>query len=172
MAMYNMQCPMALRRLKEVGMPATLEHGVRKDRDATASTAIAVAETVQHFITAMDSLKLNMVAVDQIYPLLSDLVQSMMKVGEGGEAGGGAGGVGGCRCAALGGGAAALLLRWASGGASRSCRPAVAAALSPAQPVSSHSAAPPAHHPLHHTCPHRSRRCRRTSTARRRRAAG
>lgn len=30
---------------------------------------------------AMDSLKLNMVAVDQIYPLLSDLVQAMMKVG-------------------------------------------------------------------------------------------
>lgn len=29
----------------------------------------------------MDSLKLNMVAVDQIYPLLSDLVQAMMKVG-------------------------------------------------------------------------------------------
>lgn len=31
----------------------------------------------------MDSLKLNMVAVDQIYPLLSDLVQAMMKVGAG-----------------------------------------------------------------------------------------
>jgi len=30
----------------------------------------------------MDSLKLNMVAVDQIYPLLSDLVQAMMKVRE------------------------------------------------------------------------------------------
>ncbi len=35
----------------------------------------------QHFITAMDSLKLNMVAVDQIFPLLSDLVSAMMKVG-------------------------------------------------------------------------------------------
>jgi hypothetical protein len=28
--------------------------------------ARAVAETVQHFITAMDSLKLNLVAVDQV----------------------------------------------------------------------------------------------------------
>ncbi len=28
----------------------------------------------------MDSLKLNMVAVDQIHPLLSDLVQSLGKV--------------------------------------------------------------------------------------------
>jgi ESCRT-I complex subunit VPS28 len=81
MATYNMQCPMAAKRLIHSGMPATIEHNIRPARDSTASTAIAVAETVQHFITAMDSLKLNMVAVDQIYPLLSDLVQAMMKVG-------------------------------------------------------------------------------------------
>ena len=31
-----------------------------------SNSAVAVAETVQHFITAMDSLKLNMVAVDQV----------------------------------------------------------------------------------------------------------
>lgn len=80
MSIYNMQCPMAANRLK-VGYPATKQHDVRLSHDGTASTAIAVAETVQHFITAMDSLKLNMVAVDQIYPLLSDLVTAMMKVG-------------------------------------------------------------------------------------------
>lgn len=62
MATYNMQCPMAAKRLIHSGMPATIEHNVRPARDSTASTAIAVAETVQHFITAMDSLKLNMVA--------------------------------------------------------------------------------------------------------------
>jgi hypothetical protein len=39
-----------------------------------------VAETVQHFITAMDSLKLNMVAADQLQPLLSDLCESLHKV--------------------------------------------------------------------------------------------
>lgn len=80
MATYNMQCPMAAKRLIHSGMPATIEHNVRPRPDQPQSTAIAVAETVQHFITAMDSLKLNMVAVDQIYPLLSDLVQAMMKV--------------------------------------------------------------------------------------------
>ena len=41
---------------------------------------MSIAETVQHFITTMDSLKLNMVAVDQIYPLLSDLVQALNRV--------------------------------------------------------------------------------------------
>ena len=35
-----------------------------------SNSAVAVAETVQHFITAMDSLKLNMVAVDQVSTLL------------------------------------------------------------------------------------------------------
>ncbi|KAI3438157.1 hypothetical protein D9Q98_000595 [Chlorella vulgaris] len=80
MSTYNMQCPMAAKRLIYSGMPATIEHNVRPGRGATAGAAIAVAETVQHFITAMDSLKLNMAAVDQIYPLLSDLVQAMMKV--------------------------------------------------------------------------------------------
>jgi ESCRT-I complex subunit VPS28 len=39
-----------------------------------------VAETVQHFITAMDALKLNMVAVDQLHPLMNDLVESLQRV--------------------------------------------------------------------------------------------
>ena len=39
-----------------------------------SNSAVAVAETVQHFITAMDSLKLNMVAVDQV-PMLFPLTQ-------------------------------------------------------------------------------------------------
>ena len=47
---------------------------------STSTTGITsakyVAEAVQHFITLMDSLKLNMVAVDQLHPLLSDLVFS------------------------------------------------------------------------------------------------
>ena len=78
MATYNMQCPMAARRLIHSGMPATIEHG--KPMGSSSSAAVAVAETVQHFITTMDSLKLNMVAVDQVYPLLTDLVQSLNKV--------------------------------------------------------------------------------------------
>jgi hypothetical protein len=34
--------------------------------EGSGGGARAVAETVQHFITAMDSLKLNLVAVDQV----------------------------------------------------------------------------------------------------------
>eukprot|EP01089_Gocevia_fonbrunei_P000947 TRINITY_DN10914_c0_g1_i1.p1 TRINITY_DN10914_c0_g1~~TRINITY_DN10914_c0_g1_i1.p1 ORF type:complete len:198 (+),score=35.62 TRINITY_DN10914_c0_g1_i1:26-619(+) len=39
-----------------------------------------IAETVQFFITAMDSLKLNMVAVDQIHPLLNDVYSSLCNI--------------------------------------------------------------------------------------------
>lgn len=83
MLTYNMQCPMAAYRLLKSGMPATKQHDYATTRPADGSSAVSIAETVQHFITTMDSLKLNMVAVDQIYPLLSDLVQALNRVGLG-----------------------------------------------------------------------------------------
>ncbi|GAQ86421.1 Vacuolar protein sorting-associated protein [Klebsormidium nitens] len=79
MSAYKLECPAAVNRLLQSGLPATVEHG-RPVPGEGPSSAMAVAETVQHFITAMDSLKLSMVAVDQVYPLLSDLVSSMNRV--------------------------------------------------------------------------------------------
>ncbi|KAF5828560.1 subunit of the ESCRT-I complex [Dunaliella salina] len=78
---HNMQCPLAASRLIHVGMPATIEH-TSKQRSSAASApeAAAVAEAVQHFITTMDALKLNMVAIDQICPLLMDLMTSMDRI--------------------------------------------------------------------------------------------
>eukprot|EP01124_Arcella_intermedia_P035597 TRINITY_DN9118_c0_g1_i2.p1 TRINITY_DN9118_c0_g1~~TRINITY_DN9118_c0_g1_i2.p1 ORF type:complete len:173 (+),score=32.71 TRINITY_DN9118_c0_g1_i2:302-820(+) len=63
---YQIDAKMAFHRLVEEGIPHTGGSGDTK----------AVAETVQHFITLMDSLKLEMVAVDQIFPLLQDLIDS------------------------------------------------------------------------------------------------
>eukprot|EP00899_Mesostigma_viride_P004964 jgi/Mesvir1/14469/Mv05178-RA.1 len=77
MSEYNMRCPAAANRLLVSTVPATLEHARPRPADATA---LNVAEAVQHFITAMDNLRLNMVAVDQVYPLLNDLLQSLYKV--------------------------------------------------------------------------------------------
>ncbi|XP_008806759.2 vacuolar protein sorting-associated protein 28 homolog 1-like [Phoenix dactylifera] len=79
---YKMDCPAALNRLLVSGVPATVEHRA-SSASSSASSASAVAECVQHFITAMDSLKLNMVAVDQVHPLLSDLSSSLAKLGGG-----------------------------------------------------------------------------------------
>mmetsp|Transcript_14228 Transcript_14228/g.35155 ORF Transcript_14228/g.35155 Transcript_14228/m.35155 type:complete len:218 (-) Transcript_14228:349-1002(-) len=75
---YNMQCPLAATRLLHSGLPATIEH--KSKARTNDPEAASVAEAVQHFITAMDSLKLNMVAVDQICPILNDLMTSIMKV--------------------------------------------------------------------------------------------
>ncbi|KAL3694706.1 hypothetical protein R1sor_008357 [Riccia sorocarpa] len=77
MEAYKMDCPAAANRLLMSGVPATVEH---KSASSDTGTAVAVAECVQHYITAMDSLRLNMVAVDQVHPLLSDLVSSLSKV--------------------------------------------------------------------------------------------
>eukprot|EP01092_Planopodium_desertum_P007766 TRINITY_DN3216_c0_g1_i1.p1 TRINITY_DN3216_c0_g1~~TRINITY_DN3216_c0_g1_i1.p1 ORF type:complete len:166 (-),score=5.86 TRINITY_DN3216_c0_g1_i1:80-577(-) len=66
---YKLDCPTAYDRL--VNGPAH----EKKDNPKV------VAETVQHFITLMDSLKLNMIAVDQVSPLLADLNDSLNRVG-------------------------------------------------------------------------------------------
>ncbi len=42
--------------------------------------SIIVAETVQGFITAMDALKLQQRAVDEVQPLISELMNSLTKV--------------------------------------------------------------------------------------------
>ena len=92
---------MAVKRLIYSGLPATVEHGKTGGGSegsrrgggagfgggggagggASSASAVAVAESVQHFITSMDSLKLNMVAVDQVYPLLADLAAALGRVG-------------------------------------------------------------------------------------------
>ncbi|KAK9082176.1 hypothetical protein Syun_010572 [Stephania yunnanensis] len=76
---YKMDCPAALNRLVVSGVPATVEHRSAAAASATTSAA-TVAECVQHFITAMDTLKLNMVAVDQVHPVLADLLASLNKL--------------------------------------------------------------------------------------------
>ncbi|CAL9107111.1 unnamed protein product [Musa textilis] len=79
---YRLDAPAGINRLLVSGVPATVEHRAAGSSTAAASAA-AVAECVQHFITAMDSVKLNMVAVDQVHPLLSDLSTSLAKLGNG-----------------------------------------------------------------------------------------
>ncbi|KAL3624980.1 hypothetical protein CASFOL_031648 [Castilleja foliolosa] len=76
---YKLDCPSALNRLITSGVPATVEHRASFSMSGATSAAI-VAECVQNFITAMDSLKLNMVAVDQVHPLLADLSASINKL--------------------------------------------------------------------------------------------
>ncbi|KAI9221044.1 vacuolar protein sorting-associated [Blastocladiella britannica] len=76
---YNLSCPLAVNRLVKIGVPATVEHASADAPPDRSATAKHVAETVQHFITLMDAVKLGMVAVDQLHPMLSDLLAAMNK---------------------------------------------------------------------------------------------
>eukprot|EP00033_Pygsuia_biforma_P000886 GCRY01001025.1.p1 GENE.GCRY01001025.1~~GCRY01001025.1.p1 ORF type:complete len:213 (+),score=32.65 GCRY01001025.1:143-781(+) len=80
MKTYGLHCPAAKTRLLDSGVPATIEHGGTSDSSSAVNQAQHVAEAVQHFITAMDSLKLNMVATDQLRPCLEDLMDSLNKI--------------------------------------------------------------------------------------------
>lgn len=65
-----MDCPRAVERLLRLGVPATVLNPIQDDR----GEALKVAEAVQNFITAMDGVKLGQRAVDEIQPLISDIV--------------------------------------------------------------------------------------------------
>ena len=73
---YKLNTPAAHQRLVEIGVPATVEHSIESNKPSSKY----IAETVQLFITLMDSLKLNLYAVDQLHPQLSDLIQSIHRL--------------------------------------------------------------------------------------------
>eukprot|EP00160_Parvularia_atlantis_P016317 Unigene5122_Nuclearia_a/m.15720 Unigene5122_Nuclearia_a/g.15720 ORF Unigene5122_Nuclearia_a/g.15720 Unigene5122_Nuclearia_a/m.15720 type:complete len:226 (-) Unigene5122_Nuclearia_a:95-772(-) len=79
MQRYHLSAPAAVTRLLMTGVPATVEHSVTQTGERSQNEKY-VAETTQHFITLMDSLRLNLAAVDQIHPLLSDLMNSLNHV--------------------------------------------------------------------------------------------
>ena len=78
MDQYSMDCPRARERLLRHGVPATVLHAESR-AGAGAGEALA-AETTQHFITAMDALKLEERAVDSVQPLLQALMSSIARM--------------------------------------------------------------------------------------------
>ncbi len=76
MSEYHMDCPRAIERLLRLGVPATVLNPVQDDR----GEAIKVAETVQYFITAMDGVRLEQRAVDELQPMLTDIMTSLTRV--------------------------------------------------------------------------------------------
>ncbi|OQR90749.1 vacuolar protein sorting-associated protein 28 [Achlya hypogyna] len=73
---YRLDCPRAIERLVRLGVPATVVHNTT----SSSSDTVNVAQTVQHCITLSDYLKLNVRAVDEIQPLLSECMASLTKV--------------------------------------------------------------------------------------------
>ncbi|TYZ57327.1 hypothetical protein PybrP1_002919 [[Pythium] brassicae (nom. inval.)] len=76
LAQYRLDCPRALERLVRIGVPATVVHNTTSRK----TDSVNVAQTVQSFITVMDVLKLNIRAVDEIQPLVSEMMASLTQV--------------------------------------------------------------------------------------------
>mmetsp|Transcript_3029 Transcript_3029/g.7553 ORF Transcript_3029/g.7553 Transcript_3029/m.7553 type:complete len:208 (+) Transcript_3029:165-788(+) len=74
---YKMDCPLAQERLLGSGVPATVIYA-HSSKHASESVVIAT-EATQWFITAMDVLKLDQRAVDEVQPNISDLVKTLNK---------------------------------------------------------------------------------------------
>lgn len=71
---HGMLVPHAAEPIR-TGVPSTARNPTSDNR----TDATIVAETVQYFITAMDGLKLDMRSVDEIQPLVSELMTSLNK---------------------------------------------------------------------------------------------
>ncbi|EIE92275.1 hypothetical protein RO3G_17082 [Rhizopus delemar RA 99-880] len=76
---YKLSCPAAVSRFK-IGVPATYEHAIGDNKNDVGKSAKYIAESVLHFITLMDTLRLNRYAVDELHPILADLIQSLNNV--------------------------------------------------------------------------------------------
>ncbi|CAB9520814.1 protein sorting-associated protein 28 homolog [Seminavis robusta] len=77
MQIYQMDCPRARERLLVMGVPEIIKSGPEESK-----VAVSVAETVQAFITVMDAVKLEQRAVDELQPLLGDLMESITRLPE------------------------------------------------------------------------------------------
>ncbi|KAJ3292462.1 hypothetical protein HDU79_001417 [Rhizoclosmatium sp. JEL0117] len=77
---YKLICPAATKRLIEIGVPATVEHAVADSGASSRAHVKIVADITTCFITLMDCIKLNLTAMDQLHPLLSDLIQFLNKI--------------------------------------------------------------------------------------------
>jgi ESCRT-I complex subunit VPS28 len=73
----------AARRRVQQGHPADIAQEAASAEAARRSGVDpkTVAEAVQHFITLMDCLKLQQTAVDQLFPILNDVLATLKKIG-------------------------------------------------------------------------------------------
>ncbi|KAJ5070524.1 vacuolar protein sorting-associated protein [Anaeramoeba ignava] len=74
---YNVKFPSATHTLIEIGLPSTIEYARSSEKENNSGH---IAECVAFFITAMDSIKLNMIAADQIAPNLSEIYTALSKI--------------------------------------------------------------------------------------------
>jgi len=73
-------CALAAERLLTYGVPATVVHRSGDGQAGLALQARQAAEATQAFITAMDALKLEQRAVDEVQPLVADVMDRLTRL--------------------------------------------------------------------------------------------
>jgi ESCRT-I complex subunit VPS28 len=76
-----MEVPRATERIR-IGLPSTVTAPTHAATTSNSggSNGTLILEATQDFITFLDALKLQLLAKDQLHPLLSDVIQSVNKV--------------------------------------------------------------------------------------------
>jgi len=76
-----MEVPRATERIR-IGLPSTVTAPTHAATTSNigGSNGTLILEATQDFITFLDALKLQLLAKDQLHPLLSDVIQSVNKV--------------------------------------------------------------------------------------------
>lgn len=77
----SLNCKAAINRLR-LGVPATTLHGGHEPPTASSSSSSLVFRAAQSYITVLDALKLGMRAVDQLVPLLSDIMNHVNQMAD------------------------------------------------------------------------------------------
>lgn len=76
MQLYQMDCPRATERLLNMGVPEP----IRTATGQAGDVVVTVMKTTENFITCMDAVKIETRFVDELQPLLSDLMDSLTKL--------------------------------------------------------------------------------------------
>lgn len=74
MELYQLDCPRATERLLKMGVPEIIRTNTGE------TTATLVATTVANFITAMDAVRIDTRAMDELAPYLRDLMTSLAQL--------------------------------------------------------------------------------------------
>jgi len=73
---YKINVPLGVTRLLEDGVPATTVHQVAEEK----GRIVLVQDATEKFITAMDAIRLGQSAVDELQPVLGDLMDALTKL--------------------------------------------------------------------------------------------
>jgi ESCRT-I complex subunit VPS28 len=82
MSDVKLNCFSAYYRLYEIGMPATKEHELSSKVNISNYDAKTIARVIHCFVTIIDAIKLKLHTIENLHPLLSELLRNINYLSE------------------------------------------------------------------------------------------